>query len=307
MMPSFNVRVILRAALLSLFLAGLAFPASGQNTFEETIEKITSDNVRGYIQPMLDGYGANMNSGLSGSARISRMGVTFRLQFLGMGTLIGDAEKNYLATPPEPFAQEPVETATIFGGDGSVATHPAGVQYRFQSGFIDAPALFFFVPQLTVGNIFGTQMTIRYAPVPEIGDFPEVNLFGIGIRHGINQYLPPLPVDFAAGVFYQTLAIGDIIDSKAVAFTAQASRTFLVLTLYGGLQYETTDINLSYYYTGPLPPGDESDRQISIDFKGENKFRATAGLSLALGIMHLNADISVGKVTVISAGLGFGI
>ncbi len=299
---------IMRVGIVIVLFTVLTLPSSGQNTFEETIEKITSDNVRGYIQPMLDGFGANINSGFPGSARIKKMGLTFKLQFVGMGTLIGDAEKSYMATPPEHIAQEPVQTATVFGGDGAVVEHPVyPLNYKFQNGLIDASIMPFAIPQLTIGDVFGTQMTIRYVPIPEIDDFPKVNLFGIGVRHSISQYLPLVPVDLAAGVFYQTFSIGDHLDSKATALTAQVSKTFLVLTLYGGLQYETTDVNLSYTYTGPLPPGDQSDRNVSIDLKGENKFRATAGVSLALGILHLHTDISVGKVTVISAGLGFGI
>jgi hypothetical protein len=307
-MKSINkLRLAIRTGLLSGIIAVLTVPSPGQNVLDETIQQLTSDNVRGYIQPMVDSFGANMNSGFPGSARIKKMGFTFRLQFVGMGTLIGDSEKSYRATPPQPFPQEPVETATVFGGQGATVHHPAGVSYKFQNGQVDARVMPFVAPQITVGDVFGTQLTIRYAPIPSVGDFPEVNLFGVGVRHSVSQYLPLVPVDIAAGVFYQTFSIGDFMDSKATAISAQASKTFLLLTLYGGLQYETASVNLSYTYEGPLPPGDQSDRNISIDLTGENRFRVKAGAGLALGILHFHTDISVGKVTVISAGLGLGI
>lgn len=304
----YRLRSIVRAGVLCALCSFIIVPSPGQNLFEETIEQITSDNVRGYLQPMMDGFGANINSGFPGSARIGKMGVSVRVQFVAMGTLIGDSEKNFMATPPAPFPQEPVQTATIFGGTGSVAEHPNyPITYKFQDGIIDASLIPFAVPQITVGNVFGTQMTIRYVPIPELDDFPKINLFGIGFRHSVSQYLPLVPVDLAAGIFYQTFSIGDFIDTKAWALSAQVSRTFLLVTVYGGLQYETTNVDVSYRYEGPLPPGDMSDRDVSVSFKGENRFRVTAGAGLSLGILHLHTDISVGKVTAISAGLGFGI
>jgi len=306
-MHSVGTRFLVRTGSILLLCAILFSPSQSQNTFEQTIEQLSSDNVQGFIQPMLDSFGANMNSGFPGSARIKTRGLTFRVQFIGIGTLIGDAEKTYMATPPAPFAQDPVETATVFGGEGTSVQHQSGIQYKFQNGQVDTRVMPFAVPQLTVGDVFGTQLSFRYAPIPSIDDFPEINLFGLGVRHSVSQYLPHVPLDLAAGVFYQTLSIGDLIDSKAFALTAQASKTFLVLTLYGGLQYETADVNLSYTYTGPLPPGDQSNRNISLDLKGENRFRLTTGVGLSLGILHLHTDVSFGKVTVLTAGLGFGI
>ena len=306
-MKEYYRKLMFRISAIFVLLGLLSSPSFGQTSFEETIEQFSSDNVRGYIQPMLDGFGANINSGFPGSTRIKSRGLTFRIQVVGMGTLIGDGEKSFMATPPEPFPQEPVETATVFGGEGTTVIHPSGLRYKFQNGQLDARIMPFAVPQLTVGDIFGTQLTVRYVPVPEIDDFPEVNLFGVGVRHSISQYLPPLPLDLAAGVFYQTFSIGDIMDSKAMAVSAQASKTFLILTLYGGLQYETADVNLSYTYTGPMPPDESFDRTVSLDLEGENRFRITAGAGLSLGLLHLHTDISFGKVIVVSAGIGLGI
>ncbi len=306
-MPLYTKKIVSRASLIFLLVVFLFSSSSGQNSIEETIEQLSSDNVRGYIQPLLDGFGANINSGFPGSARIRSSGLTFRVQFVGMGMLVGDSEKTFFATPPQPFPQEPVETATIFGGEGTTVTHQSGIRYKFQNGQVDTRILPFAVPQLTVGDFFGTQLTLRYVPLPSISDFPEVNLFGLGVRHSVSQYLPVTPIDIAAGVFYQTFSIGEFMDSKAMALSLQASKTLLLLTLYGGVQYETADVNLSYTYTGPLPPGDTSDRNISLDLRGDNRFRVTAGAGLALGILHLHTDISFGAVTVVSAGLGFGI
>jgi hypothetical protein len=287
-------------------LAGLLFASSlllAQNPFEDAIKQLSSDNVKGYLQPFINGVGANLNSGLYNTAEIGESGVHFRLTIVAMGTMIGDAEKTYNATPPSPFSQTPVPTATVYGGQGTVVPGPlnSGIQYQFQNGQVKTSIIPLAAPQLTIGTFFGTQAILRYVPIPSVHDFPKVTLFGIGAQHSLNRYLSGLPVDLSAGLFYQSLTVGDIIDVKTFNLGAQASKSWALFTLYGGAQYETSSMNLTYTYTG------SSERPtISVDFTGENKFRATAGLGINLVILHLNADISVGKVTVASAGIGFG-
>ncbi len=299
-----NIRSVYWIFALCTFMLFCMNSASAQNPFEDAVKQLSSDNVKGYVQPLVNGFGANLNSGMYQSADIGDLGFHLQVQVIGMGTLIGDAEKTYMATPPSPFAQTPVQTATVFGGTGTIVHGPANMTYQFQNGQVKTSIMPFATPQVTIGNVFGTQAIIRYVPVPAIGNFPKVTLFGIGVQHSISRYIPTLPVDLSAGIFYQKLTIGDIIDAKAMNFGAQISKSFSLLTLYGGLQYETSSMTLNYTYTGP---NSTPDTKVNIDIDGENKFRATGGINLNLVILHLNADISLGKVTAVSAGVGFGI
>jgi hypothetical protein len=276
--------------------------------FEDAIKQLTSDNAKGYLQPFVTGFGANMNSGLYHSAEIGDMGLTIRFDIIAMGTVIGDDEKSYKALPPTPFDQTPVTTATIFGGSGTVITKAVGadsIEYQFQNGQIKASLFPLAVPQLTIGDVFGTQAVIRYVPIPEIKNFPKTTLFGIGVRHSISRYLPMVPVDIAGTVFYQSLKIGDMFTAKSFNIGAQVSKSVAVLTFYGGLQYESSSMDVSYDYSGKygLPTG----TPIKLTMDGENTFRATAGLGLNLAILHIYADANFGKVTVVSGGLGFGL
>ena len=274
-----------------------------QNPFEDAVKQLSSDNVRGYLQPFVNAMGANLNSGLYRSASISEGGVSVKLDFVGMGTFIGDNEKGYSGVPPQPFSQTPVTTATVYGDKGTIVTDPSGISYQFQNGQVKTSFVPFAAPQLTVGNLFGSQAIVRYVPIPEVGDFPKVTLFGIGGRHSISRYLPDLPVDLAAGLFYQSFDVGDIISAKTFNIGAQASKSFSVLTLYGGLQWETSSMDLSYAYTGP---GSTPSTKVTLSMDGENNIRAMAGLGLSLAILNINADINVGKVVVASGGIGFG-
>jgi len=275
---------------------------------EDAVKQLTSDNAKGYLQPFVTGFGANMNSGLFHSAEISDMGLTIRFDLIAMGTMIGDNEKSYKAVPPTPFDQTPVGTATIFGGMGTVVTKTVGadsIEYQFQNGQFKATLFPLAVPQLTIGDVFGTQAVIRYVPIPEIKNYPKTTLFGIGVRHNVSRYFPVIPVDVAGSIFYQTLKIGDMFTAKSLNVGAQVSKSFAVLTLYGGLQYESSSMDVSYDYSGKygLPTG----TPIKLTMDGANTFRATVGLGLNLAILHFYADANFGSVTVLSGGLGFGL
>lgn len=288
--------------LLFLLLAGFVFAtncARAQNSVEGAIKQLSSVNAPGYLQPLVNAIGANLNSGIYHSASISDMELTIRLDIIGMGTFVGDAEKVYNAVAPQPFDQTPIQTATLFGGVGSFANGPGGTQYYFQSGEVKTSIVGFGAPQLTIGNFYGTQAIIRYIPIPEVSNFPKMTYWGVGARHSISRYLPTAPVDLAASILYQKVSIGDILEETALSFGGQVSKSYAVLTLYGGLQYESSTMNVHYIQTG-------SGSSVKMDLDGENKFRATAGLGLNLAILNLFADISVGKVTVASGGIGFG-
>jgi hypothetical protein len=276
--------------------------AFAQNPFENAIKQLDSDMVRGYLQPFLDGFGANMNSGFSGSSDISTR-FHLRLDIVGMATLVGGAQKTYKATPPLPFPQQEVETATIFGGNGALITGPNGLQYYMQNGQLNVDFIPFAIPQLTMGNVFGTQAVFRYFLFSGEGDIPSVNLFGLGLRHQVSRYLPSSPVDVSATIFYQNFSIGDIMDSNAMAYGLKASRKFSVFSLYGGLQYESSNVDLTYTFTGF---GSDIDQEIDLSLKGENNLRFYAGAGLSLGFLHLRGDVGLGKVTTLSVAIGFG-
>ncbi|MBI5020520.1 MAG: hypothetical protein HZB59_03710 [Ignavibacteriales bacterium] len=296
--------ILLTVMSVICLLTFLTMQVSAQNPVEDAIKQLTSDNVKGYVQPFITAFGANMNSGVYHTASADQMGFTLRLDLIAMGTLIGDAEKKYKAI--NPYDDSEVETATIFGEQGAIVGPIPGVEYQFQNGQVKTSVVPFFMPQLTVGDVFGTQAIIRYVPIPEVNNVPKINLFGIGARHNVSQYIPAVPVDLSASIFYQSLKVGDLFEANTLSFGAQVSKSFAILTLYGGLQYESMSMDLNYTYTGNIPGITVADPNISLTLDGKNKFRGTAGLDLSLALLHIFADINVGNAIVVSGGIGFG-
>jgi len=295
--------IMLSGAILSMMT--LFVPAAmAQNPFEDAVKELNSDNVKGYLQPWVTTFGADLNSGFYHSADISDLGLTIRVDFIGMGTFVGDNQKKYKTK--NPFDGTEVETASIFGEAGAVVSPDSLVKYYFQNGQVKTSFIPFAVPQLTIGDLYGTQGIFRFIQLPEMNNVPKVSLIGFGARHSISRYLPSVPLDISAGIYFQSLEIGGLFEASTFAFGAQVSKTFAVLTLYGGLQYESISMDISYNYQGAIPGYIPVDPKISLNVTGESQIRATAGFNLNLLALNIFADINVGSAVAASGGIGFG-
>jgi Family of unknown function (DUF6588) len=289
------------AVCLTIFIISTA---AAQNPFEDAVKQLNSDNVKGYLQPWVTSFGSNLNSGFYHTANISTLGLTVRIDLIGMGTFIGDKQKKYKTT--NPFDGTPVETASIFGEMGTIVSPDSLVLYQFQNGQVKTSFIPFAVPQITIGDLYGTQGIFRYIQLPEMNNIPKLSLIGFGARHSVSRYLPTVPVDLSAGLYFQSLKIGELFKASTFAFSAQVSKTFAIITLYGGLQYESTSMDISYRYQGTLPGYVPADPKITLTVDGKNVVRGTAGFNLNLLALNIFADIGVGDAVTASGGIGFG-
>ncbi len=303
-MLTLRYRMRLKAAgtLAVLLLVGTSFGIS-QSKLEDNLKQMGAATVTGYIQPVTDLFGANMHSGYYHAADVEKFGFHLRLDIIAMAAAVSDGQKTYDA--PTPWnSPASFKAPTVFGGPATQVTNPStGMSYKaVADGLINTNYMPLAVPQLTIGNIFGTQATIRYITIPKMsGDnIPNITLWGLGARHSISQYLPMVPVDLSAGIYFNSFTFGDMIDFKGMAINAQASKSFSILTVYGGLQWENSTMNLTYTSTDITSPS------VSISMDGANAFRFIAGIDLGLGPIHLFADANLGSITAFSGGIGFG-
>lgn len=283
-----------------------ATPMLAQSDLENTLEQFSGNAVKGYIQPMADLFGANMHAGLNRSAHVPVAGFHLAVDVIAMGASVGDDQKKYAAELPSSYSARTFSAPTIFGDPNvAVYTDPGtGLQYASSGGIINTSLLPMATIQVTAGSVYGTEAMVRFVPIPSISDekFPKITIWGIGARHNISQYLAEVPVDISAGIFYSKFTLGDIIDFTGVTIGAQAGKSFSVLSVFGGLAWESSAMNLKYTSTvaGVNP-------SVNIDLDGANSFRFTTGASLQLAFFRLFADANFGSVTNFSAGLGFGL
>ncbi len=167
------------------------------------------------------------------------------------------------------------------------------------------------VPQIGLGSIFGTDIFIRYLPKIKIGDYGSVQLLGYGIRHDISQYIPFCPVDLALQLGWQNFSVSDsagnkVLKESAFAANVEVSKTFAIVTLYGGLQVESSSMDVNYNLVPAASTVDPNPQPIPISFsiKGKNNFRALLGVTLGLGPLTINGDYNIGAVNSVSAGIG---
>lgn len=288
--------------LISSVLVFVLTCASGMaQDIEDLVAKYTGDNGKGYMQPLANAFGASMNSGLFHTAHLEKMKFQMYLGLQVTAAFIPEKFTTFNATTEGSFTPEQTaEAPTVFGSTESVeVTGDGGTVYVFPGG-LNVSMVPFAVPQLTLGSVFGTDATFRYFGYSINDEIGNLQLFSWGIRHSISQYIPLMPLDLAVGFYNQSFRLGDLVESHSWCLNAQASKSILIFTFYGGLGYENSKMNITY-------TSEETDEDIDLDLQGSNKVRFNAGVTFNFGPVKLNVDYSLASQSVLTAGLGVGI
>jgi len=181
------------------------------------------------------------------------------------------------------------------------------------TGYLEeVPALPLAVPQISLGTVFGTQVSLRYLPEFEVS--PELGKFkytGFGIQHNPTMWLPfPIPVNVSVGYFTQSLEVGKIFKTSASMFGVFASKRFgpgaLNIEPYLGFSMESSSIDVQYDVVYDTPTG-PSPATIKYTLEGENSTRFTVGATLKLALLGLSVDYSMAKYNTVSASLNIKI
>lgn len=182
-------------------------------------------------------------------------------------------------------------------------------------GLLDElPILPMACPQVTIGTVMGTSVSVRYFPSVELDKkLGKLTFGGFGIIHNPAVWLDnPLPVDFGIGYFYQKLKIGDILESDATQYGVFVSKTIgttIALTPYAGFVIEDskTNVNYDYEYNAVVNGAVVNVKdKIHFELKGENSSAFLVGATFKLAVLSLNVDYKMAKYKTLSAGVSFG-
>jgi len=290
---------IILSSIITLFTLGL-----NAQDVETLISKYTQENGKKFLMPMADCIGANFNSGLFHSAMIKKMGFQMYIGIATTTAFIPEKRKTFMAVPEGFFEPKtPVKVPTIFGmSENVIVNGVGGTQYVFPGG-LNMKYLPLAMPQLTIGSVYGTDLTVRFFTYNfDDEDIGKLNLLGFGLRHSISQYFQNMPVDLAAGAYWQQFAIGDIVSASNLLFNVQTSYRVSIFTFYGALGYEKSLLDIDYTYTDT-----EGDTNVKFNMQGSNSVRFTGGLTFNLGPVKLIADYNLASQSVLSLGFGIGI
>lgn len=378
----------MRKLLLIIFCgAFMATTAAYSQTLEQTLQKVAGNAAVGYISPITNGFGTDLNGGWFHKAPSSTM-FGFDLEFgvVAMGTPFKDADKTFdtngdfrfddaqtttlvdAAVPialGDPLAAQknalrtsltnkiantdfniringptvsgnqfvsnaktPNDQITVtFSSRGITIPYTNPVTNQTKDTTLTIPGQAFplgiggvpdiqklsllplVAPQLTLGTIVGTQLTLRYLPSVNSAGVGTFSYFGWGIAHNPGLWFPtPLPVDLAASFFTQTLKFGDYIKAQSSAFGVNVSKRFgpgaLNVTPYAGLLLESSKLTFTYTPTATLAAGATAP-PINFELDGANKSRIVLGLSLKLLFLNVNADYDIAKYNSFTGGLMF--
>lgn len=288
---------------LALFIILLWLPGKAQE-FEDFVSAYTGENGKMYLQPLGDALGANLNSNWFHSATIPRLGFSLEIGIATTTVFVAEKDKTFLANPDPSFtpanpSDVPVTAPTIFGSTSSVTLEGIeGTATSFPGG-VELNALPLAVPQIRIGALYGTDVTLRYFAF-DIGEeeLGRLNLFGFGVRHSVSQYLPDIfPVDIAIGYYNNSLDLENFSETSTSLINAQGSYKKGPLIVYSAIGFESADTNFSY-------TSSEDDSEVNIDLETSNSVRFTLGATLKLGAFFLNTDYNFGISNVFSVGLG---
>jgi hypothetical protein len=274
---------------------------------EDRLDAYTGRNATGYLGPLAEALGTNLNSGLFHSAYIPEDGFHVSLELAFTTVFFGDDSRYFKATTEGGFTPEQSEVApTVVGPTESVwLIGDAGTAFAFPGGF-DVDNFPIAVPQLRVGAWRGTEAVLRVlvldTGVPVIRD---VNLFGFGARHSLSRYfLDGLPVDLAVAGFWQRAKIKDddqdVITSNAFSVAIQGSRTYGAVTPYAAVGLDWFDLALSYEFRSF-----SSDEAIELSFDTGAYVHYTLGFSYGFSFVNAYGEYNLANQNALSVGLAF--
>jgi len=299
MKKSFLILIIIYFACQNIFAQGVR------------IDNLPPQEAVKYVKPLSTYLGTFFNTGAYQNADVPDL-FGFKFSIVGTLTFLPESEKSFTPSPGLEGSENFESTATIFGTKGGYFLSNTGfVVYPSGLGLKYIPLGIYQV----AGSLFGTELMIRYFPIIK-KDNVQAGLWGIGLKHEISRYFPLLPLDISVQLLLNRLKIENKssdptdyakFESKNFAFNVQASKTFAgLLIIYGGLQYESSNLDVSYYFKDPdgvFPSLADKIYDLKID--GDNHFRLTVGTALQLSFFVLNFDANITKQTTLSAGMSF--
>ncbi len=298
-----NRRMAVPFVLALVFLAGGVQRAGAQ--LSDNLGALSGENTKKYLGPLPDAMSGTMNSAIFTSGSVPKVGINFSIGLKVMGVKFDDKERLYMPTDPPGFTSVPPieQVPTVIGGTSAVAQSGQGGASQYYPGGFDIDQFAFAAPQLNIGSFMGTRAVIRWFAYDFAADnfIEKISFFGIGAQHSISQYLPTLPVDLAAGFFYQSFKINDqLLDTKAIHFDVTGSRSFGIVQPYAALGFDT--FKMDAVYEDQNNPGNN----ISVDFDRNSNVHLTAGVLANLAFVKLHGEANIAATNGVAVGLTFG-
>ena len=202
--------------------------------------------------------------------------------------------------------------------------------------------------QLSVGLPLGTDVSVRFIPMLQIREYGEIGLWGVGGRHSVSQWIPAIRelefLDIALQGGYTRVnthvnvdvePLPDYVDvapehpadiwhdQKVIQVVGGwttnviASQTFSVLTIYEGIGYASSLVEMALQGHYPVhtvidEPGPDLGKlsyeivedPVSLEFSNINNLRYNIGARLKFGGFTMHYDFTYTLYATHSVGIG---
>lgn len=260
--------------------------------------------LKAYFEPLGKGFGTDLNTGWFNTAKphstlgfdvtlsastVAVPGVdqSFNVQELSLSELEYIEDQSSSPITPTAFGNN-VSGATMGAYYVNPLTGTRELLFDFEMpqgtgiSYVPAPML-----QASVGVIKNTDITLRYVPQTSFSNDIKGGLWGLGVKHGINQWLPggkllPVNISLQGGFTKLRSSMAFNIDpeqgpdiqndypestwegqkakltSNAFTVNALVGKTLPFIAVYGGLGYETSTVSLSTPGSYPITVPNEN-------------------------------------------------
>ena len=275
--------------------------------------------IEAYFTPMTGSFGSGLNSGWYNTAKPHSLG-GFDLTFTLNTVIIPGSAKtfNIENAGGDVFTSVDSVASTILGSsDPTTITYQngsgLGVNFEMPGG-LKTPAVPLPMLQAGIGLIKNTAIDIRYMPMLNVGDNINVNLFGVGVKHDLLQWIPgigdAIPMSLSLQGGYTSLntelkIAGQEVSLKTNATTINlvASKKLLMLTGYIGLGYNSATTTFATDANFDLG-GIQFEEKIDVDFESNKNLRTNIGLRLNMTVVTIQADYTFAEYPTATLGLG---
>jgi hypothetical protein len=301
-----NLFIQIFTLVLMISITSATYAQFGQlgqimSTGSDDAEKI----LTAYLGPYTNGVGAGLSTGWYNTAKPHKLGgfditVSFNL------AMIPTADQSYDANTLELGAGDNNVTVGIDGAESPTAAgkKDPGQEVTYYQNIPllgDVPMTQFNLPKGTgfaytpvpmiqagVGLVKETELNFRYSPDIEWGNGSKIGLWGVGLKHGIKQWIPALKklpifdltlqggytklsstteLNFQPS-FYESLSYVTVIESfdpnywsnqemqldvSNITANLLVSGDFKIICIYGGVGISSSKANLKLIGNYPIP------------------------------------------------------
>lgn len=335
-------KLLLSLLITASFLAPIQDTHGQLKKIEEFINA-GGDNVKAltkaYLSPLPNGIITGLNSGWTTKAKPTKS-LGFSLQLRTSVATVPTIEQMFDANSIglEGISVSSGTSSTIAGEDirGQILTLPDNSTLTLPIGtnfpYVPTPMV-----QANLGLFLGTDVTIRYVPEVNLQDldlgpidlfknFGSIDLFGVGIKHDLNQWIPGgklLPIDLTLMAAYTQLnmavnldfnegAKGQRVESStdAVVTNFLVGKTLPFISAYAGVGYQsgTFELNmLGDYVIGSGVSQNTLTDPVSYSQNYDGAIHLLAGAQIKLAILRIFAEVTTAEYTTFNGGIGIGL